>query len=218
MRGEEERPPPRERPELPVEELRARLVEPGVRLVEQEERRVVQERPAEGEPLLHPAREGRDGAAAGLPEAEALEQHPDPLPPLRHAVEPAVEVEVLEGGELAVDERLVRQVADAAPVDGHLELARGRGEQAGAEREERRLPGPVRARHEHQLPLGDVEVEVAQDALLPEAPAEASRGDDGHQTTSARTKAKNVTLMTPFSVKNAVSSRRVPAGETSECS
>ena len=47
-----------------------------------------------------------------LPEAEALEQHPDALAPLRHAVEAAVEVEVLERGQLAVDERLVAEVAD----------------------------------------------------------------------------------------------------------
>ena len=39
-----------------------------------------------------------------------------------------------------------------------------------------------------------------------------------HTSTSRRTKAKNVTLMTPFIVKNAMSSRFQSRGETSECS
>ena len=50
---------------------------------------------------------------ASLPEAEALEQHPDPLPSLRHAVEPAEEIEVLERGELPVHERLVGEKAES---------------------------------------------------------------------------------------------------------
>ena len=39
-----------------------------------------------------------------------------------------------------------------------------------------------------------------------------------HTSTSARTNAKNVTEITPFIVKNAVSSRRRSPGRTSECS
>ena len=103
--------------ELPVEQRRAGLVERRVRLVEDEELRVVEQRPAERQPLRHPARVRRDALVAGLPEREALEQHPDPLAPLRNAVEPAEEVEVLERGELAIDERLVREIADARAVD-----------------------------------------------------------------------------------------------------
>ena len=88
------------------------VVERGERLVEDEQLGVVEQRPAEREPLRHPARERRDALVARLPEAEALEQHADPLAPLRHAVEPAVEVEVLERGQLAVDERLVPEEAE----------------------------------------------------------------------------------------------------------
>ena len=75
---------------------------------------VVQENPAEPEPLLHPARERRDAVVAHLPETEPLEQHPDPLAPLRQAVEPPEEMEVLERRQLAVNERLVTEVADLA--------------------------------------------------------------------------------------------------------
>ena len=112
--GDEERPLPAQLRELGVEELRARLVERRVRLVEDEEPRVVEQDAAERKPLRHPARVRRDALAPHLPETEALEQHPDPLAPLGHPVQPAVEVEILERGELAVDERLVAEVAELA--------------------------------------------------------------------------------------------------------
>ena len=56
---------------------------------------------AERETLLHAARERAGALVARLPETEALEQHPDPLPPLGYAVEATVEVEVLDRGQLA---------------------------------------------------------------------------------------------------------------------
>src|SRR5438045_6049757 len=85
---------------LAVEQRGAFLVERAERLVEDEELRVVQERPAKREPLEHPARERVGAAVARLPEAEALEQHPGALAPLGHAVEPAVKIEVLERRQL----------------------------------------------------------------------------------------------------------------------
>ena len=109
--------------ELPVEQLGALGVERGERLVEDEQLRLVQERAAEREPLRHPARVRRDALGADVPEAVALEQHPDPLAPLRHAVEPAVEVEVLDRGQVAVEQRLVAEVAERAAVGVDLELA-----------------------------------------------------------------------------------------------
>ena len=120
--------------ELAVEQLRALGVERGERLVEHEQLGIVQQRAAEREPLHHPARVRGDALVADVPEPEALEQHPDPLAPLRHAVEAPVEVEVLERGQLAVER-----------------AARGRGSRAGRGRRPRRArrpsapPGPRRA-------------------------------------------------------------------------
>src|SRR5215211_6499301 len=71
---------------------------------------------AEREPLELPSRECRGALSSLLPEPEALEQHPDPLAPLGHVVEPPVEVEVLERGQLTVDERLVPQEADQSAL------------------------------------------------------------------------------------------------------
>ena len=198
--------------QLGVEQRGALLVEAGVRLVEQHEVGLVQERPAEREPLLHPAGEGRHPLAPGLPEAVALEQHPDPLAPLGDAVEAAVEVEVLERGQLPVDERLVGEVADAAALDVDLELAAVGASSPAQSASSVDFPEPFGPGDEQEVALGDVEVEVAEDALRPEAPAEAARRD--HTTTSASTKRKNVTLMTPFIVKKAMSRpARVPRGD-----
>ena len=90
--------------ELVVEQPGARSVEAGVRLVEKQELGLVEQSAAERQPLLHPAGERADALVPGLPEPEALEQHPDPLSPLGHAVEASVQLEVLERGQLPVDQ------------------------------------------------------------------------------------------------------------------
>src|SRR3954463_15232849 len=96
--------------------------------------------------------------AARLPEAEALEQHPDPLAPLGHAVEPAVEVEVLEHGQLAVDERLGAGGADRAAPRLRLARAAGRDREPGAEAQQRRLARPVRAGDDEEAAALELEV------------------------------------------------------------
>src|SRR5581483_584638 len=173
--------------------------------------------PAERQPLQHPPREGIRPLVARVPQAEPLEQHPDPLAALGHAVEPAVEVEVLERGQLAVDERLVAEEPDPLAGHSHLELARGRHEQPGDQAEQRRLARAVRAGEEQERAPVDLEVEIADHVPEAERAPEPARGD--HRTsTSASTKPKKVTLITPFMVKKAASSRRRSPGRTSECS
>src|SRR6187200_638634 len=112
MRGDENRPTVAHPGELAVEQLGARFVQPAERLVEDQQLRSVQQRAAEREALQLTARELGRALASRVPESEALEQHPDPLAPLGHAVEAAVEVEVLERGQLEVDERFVAEEAD----------------------------------------------------------------------------------------------------------
>ena len=115
--------------QLAVEQRGALAVEAGKGLVEEEQRRVVQERPAEREPLLHPPGVGGDPLVPGVPEAVALEQHADPLAPLGNAVETAEELEVLERGQLAVDERLVAHVADGSALRADRELPSRRAQE-----------------------------------------------------------------------------------------
>ena len=92
------------------------VVERRVRLVEHEQRGIVQKHAAERKPLRHAARIRGHAIASRVPQAEAFEQHSDPLTPLRYAIEAAVELEVLERGELAIDEWLVREIADPAAL------------------------------------------------------------------------------------------------------
>src|SRR3712207_8815505 len=98
-------------------------------------------------------RSGGDALVARLPQAVALEQHPDPLSALGRVVEPPVESEVLERGQLPVDERLVGEEADPRAIDVDVELARRRREEAGEEREERRLSRSVRPRNHEAVAL-----------------------------------------------------------------
>jgi hypothetical protein len=150
-----------ERCELVVEQRRSLRVERRVRLVQDQQRRVVEERAAEREPLRHAARVGRDALVARVPEAEALEEHPDPLAALTDAVEAAVEVEVLERGQLTVDERLVPDEPDPGTLDRDLERAARRRRQPGEEPEEGRLPGAVRPRDDQHAARCEVEGDVA---------------------------------------------------------
>ena len=155
--------------ELGVEQLRALCVERRVRLVEHEERRLVQQHAAEREPLRHAARVRGDALAARLPEAEALEQHPDSLATLGDAVEAAVEVEVLERRELAVDQRVVPEEAEPGARDADLQLSLGRQGEAGADAQQRRLPRAVGAGDDGEAAVREVEIDAAQDTLLAEA-------------------------------------------------
>src|SRR5581483_3448960 len=108
-----------------VEQRRTVRVERVERLVEQQQLRRVEQDAAQAESLLHAAGERRDAGVANVPQPEALEQHPDLLAALRDAIEAPEQRQVLERSELAVDERLVREVADLVSRR-QLELARGR--------------------------------------------------------------------------------------------
>src|SRR5690242_13293697 len=206
MGGDDERGRRPKLGELAVEERRTLVVERAERLVEEQQVGVVQQRAAERKPLEHPARERLGAAVARLPEAEALEQHPDPLAPLGHPVEAAVQVEVLERGQLAVDQRLVAEVPDPLARCLDLELAGGRHEQPGDEAQERGLAGAVRAGDEQEAAPRQVDVDPREDALLAEAASEPTRPD--HRSASTSTKRKKATLIAPFVVKNAASSWR----------
>ena len=159
-----------------VEQLGALRVERVVRLVEQQQLRLVQEHAAKTETLLHAARERRDARVADVPEAEALEQHPDALAALGQPIEPREERQVLERRQLAVDERLVAEIADGAAPAAHL--AAGRRREPCENAQERRLPRSVRAGDEEELPVGELDVDVAKDA--PVAVAHRERAPDDH--------------------------------------
>ena len=135
----------------------------------------------------------------------------------RHAIEPAEEIEVLDRRELAVDERLVREIAEPRAIDVDGERAARRSREAREEPQQRRLPASVRARDDGKAALGHRDVDPRQHALAPVALLEPLPAD--HATSTSRaTNAKNTTLITPLSVKKAASRRRRSPGRTIECS
>src|SRR5262249_27368639 len=170
-------------------------VEAAVRLVEDEQIRLVEQHAAQRKPLRHAAGEGADPLPPGLPQPEALEQHPDALAPLGHAVEAPVEIEVLERRQLPVEQRVVTEEAEPRALRVDLEGSAGGRAQSGAEPEKRRLSRPVRARDQQEAPVRDIEVEPLDHALRPVPPRQVARPDHSE---SSRTKAKKTRLMTPL--------------------
>ena len=89
----------------------------------------MQKRAAECKPLQHAARVRADPCMSRVPEIEAFEQHSDPLAAFGNSIEASVQIEVLECGQLSIDERLVPEVPDPSTLDLDGELAgRRRGE------------------------------------------------------------------------------------------
>ena len=89
-------------------------VDPGRRLVEEQQRRVVDQRAGQLEPALHPAREAAGAAAADVPQVDELEHLAGPPAPRpeQHPEQRADEVDVLAHGQVRVERERLRHVAD----------------------------------------------------------------------------------------------------------
>ena len=146
----------REAPDLVPERRAALRVEPGRRLVEEEDRRVVDEREREVEPALHAAGVGAHLAVAGAREPDAVEELCDQALALvaTDAVEGGLEAQVLDAGQERVERGLLQRGpdrgADLGALLGHVEPghgrpAAGRREEGGQHVDGRRLAGAVRA-------------------------------------------------------------------------
>ena len=144
------------------------------RLVEQEQRRVVDERRREAHALPHPA--GVAGHRRG-PARRRGRRSRSPAPAAARGsatlLEPRAQLDELPAGEEVVDRLVLRHVADAAvdrlvPAHRLAEDARralGRRDQAGDRAQQRRLAGAVRPeQRRHARP--DLERDVA-DATTP---------------------------------------------------
>ena len=174
-------------------------VEVGGGLVEDQERRVAQERPGQGQPLALTGRQARPALAQhGV---EALGQPVDqvgeagvvhrPADPLGRGVGPAEGDVVGQGpgeqvGSLGDPGHLgpprvgvqVGQIERADP-----DSARGRTDEAQHHLEQGRLPAAARAGQGHDLARGDGEVDPVEGRLGPARVADHQVGDDqaGHR-------------------------------------
>ncbi len=89
-------------------------VEPGGRLVEEEDARAVDEREREVEPALHPARVAADLAIGRVVEADAVEQLVRTRPALRarQRLEARLQPQVLAAGEQRIERGLLQRSPD----------------------------------------------------------------------------------------------------------
>ena len=186
--GDEERPALGLEPgELVPDRLAQDRVDARGGLVEQEQRRLVDERAGELEAPLHAAGELAGPAAARLPQLDQLEHLADapPAAPDEHPEQRRDEVDVLVRGEVGVERELLGHVADllagrpaeaARVLAQHLDFAVIGVEGAGDHPDRRRLAGARRAddaedragRHrevdaEHAGAVAEVAGRVAED-------------------------------------------------------
>jgi len=182
----------------------------------------VQEEPGEPEALGHAAAEGADRVDCACQQADLVEEILDPSAGVGHAVEVREELEVLQRGEVEVDERVVPEVPEVRP--GARRLVRERetqdAELTGVRPVERRehpqqggLAGPVRTADREGLALGQIDVDAVDGAALPVRLDESAPGDQENATSTA-TNAKNTTASTPFATPNAILIRSCPPPAT----
>ena len=90
-----------------AQRLPRRLVEPGERLVEQQQPRLVDQRALEREALPHAAREPGHGVVAPLGQAGAIQRGVDAALDVVEGVDLREEAQVLGGGELGIQIEVV---------------------------------------------------------------------------------------------------------------
>ena len=155
----------------------AARIEPGRRLVEEQEARPADQRAGEIEPPPHPARVRLRDPVGGLVEEEALEQLVGTASRLgvRELVEAAEHPEVLASGQVLVDGRVLAGEADRAAnrlrvaddvEPRHARGSRVRAQQRGEDPHRRRLAGAVRAEQAEHGSLLHLEVDPVERAHL----------------------------------------------------
>ena len=155
------------------------IVEPGERLVEQDDPRSMQQRAFEREPLAHAAREPGHFVAAALRQARRFERLRDDGDRL-DAVQPREELQVLARRQLGIEMELVSEQADAAADLGTrlacqpvavADDAAGRRHQRGQHADDGGLAGAVGT----EQPQNVAGVDGERDARNRPAPAEVTR-------------------------------------------
>ena len=157
---------------LPQRDPAAR-VEPGRRLVQEDHRRLGDQRRREVEAPAHAARVRLDEPVARLVELEPVEQRARPLGRalLAEVVEAADHLQVLEAGQVLVDRGVLPRQADLSPqrrrvvtdVEAHHARRAGGGrEERGQDPDRGRLAGAVRAEQAEHRPALDAQVDSAE--------------------------------------------------------
>ncbi len=181
---------------LDPERVAALRIEPGRRLVEEEDRRPVQERERQVEAALHPARVRAHLAVRRFGQADALEQLVAAARALvaREAVQRRLQANVVAARQERVQRSLLERRADqlahlravlddVEPADDRA--AAGGRHQRGQHVDGGRLPGPVRAEEAVDLPVGDLEIDPVDGSNGLELADEPLGDDRAHRETVA---------------------------------
>jgi hypothetical protein len=132
----------------------------------------VQQRPGDCGALEQPAAEPARRVVRPLAEPRHLERSPGGVTRAGEAIETRDEGQVLEHGQVVVQQGLVRQEADRAASLGrlagerpaeHVDFARGRAHEARQDPEQRALPRPIRPGDGQRLAGGQGQVDVVKD-------------------------------------------------------
>src|SRR6266576_5449326 len=118
-------------------------VEARERLIEQQDRRVVHQRPGDRDALYQPTRQRADGTIRVVVQSQPCQE----VARRRHIVERCPEPEVLAHGELRVELWLVPDPPDGAAATFHLCPTTLRLNETGEHLEEGRLACAVRTKH-----------------------------------------------------------------------
>jgi len=171
LRGQKDRRPEVvDAPEVVPQPVARLRIQPGRRLVQEDQRRSVNQRGRGVEAFLHAAGELFGALVCDVREIDEIEQFSDAVGPLatRHAVRLTGKFDVLLSGELRVDTRLLGHVpdglADSPCVRTHVELvdahlASGRRQKRRKHFDRRRLSRAVRPEEAEELALGDLHVD-----------------------------------------------------------
>lgn len=176
-----------------VDEEEARRIEVAIRLVEEDDARVLLQHAGEREPLAHSGREGPDGIVRAVGETDLVEQREKSFARRALSQEARHDLEVLERGERLVEVRVVVEERDrlahlvaivlgVAPEDANGSAI---GPDCGRERpEQRRFSRPVPAGDHHQGSFGNLEGDVDKGPPAPVATTHSLGGDGDHPAAS----------------------------------
>jgi hypothetical protein len=178
VRGEDDGPVLRERPEQRPNPDDLRRVQAARRLVQDEDLGVVQHRLGEPDPLPVALGERAEDAAFPADEAHALHRLPDgPGPPrARNLPNLGDKGEIIANRQLRVERRCLREVADAtADLHGRVEDVEARddgsplggGEKTGQDAHRRGLARAVGPDEAEQLATGDLEAHLVDRQAVP---------------------------------------------------
>ena len=155
-------------------------------LVEEDDRRIVEQGPGDRELLLHALAERAGDVVAPLPEREQAQVAFDALGAGGgvEVVQATEELEVVARRQLVVEARRLGQDADPRPDSVRLladvealdrRRALARGDERGEHPDRRRLAGPVGSQQAQDLAPRDRQIHVADRPQVPKSATEAGR-------------------------------------------